>query len=104
MSLVKWGKEKLCNGTQDGTQVALKSGTQDDTEGDTQMIPKDKTMTSYIVKYLPKTKLVSLLITQANSTWCICVHIFMNPVIKVTVIKDFGVFRLPHNCLSPKQK
>ena len=102
MPLVKWGKEKLCNGTQDGTQVALKSGTQDDTEGDTQMIPKDKTMTSYIVKYLPKTKLVSLLITLANSTWCICVHIFMNPVIKV--IKDFGVFRLPHNCLSPKQK
>ena len=111
MSLVRWGKEKLCNGTQDGTQdgtqVALKSGTQDDTEGDTQMIPKDKTMTSYIVKYLPKTKLVSLLITLANSTWCICAHIFMNPVIKVTVIKvikDFGVFRLPHNCLSPKQK
>ena len=82
--------------------MALKSGTQDDTEGDTQMIPKDKTMTSYIVQYLPKTKLVSLLITLANSTWCICVHIFMNPVIKV--IKDFGVFRLPHNCLSPKQK
>ena len=29
MSLAKWGKEKLCNGTQDGTQ----GGTQGDTEG-----------------------------------------------------------------------
>ena len=28
------------------------------------MIPKDKTMTSYIIQYLPKTKLVSLLITS----------------------------------------
>lgn len=35
-------------------KMALKSGTQDDTEGDTQMIPKDKTMTSNIVLYFHK--------------------------------------------------
>ena len=63
MSLIKWGKEKLGNGTQDGTQ----SGTQDiqdDTEGDTQMIPKNKLLPSSTIQYLPKTKLGSLLITS----------------------------------------
>ena len=63
MSLVKWGKEKLCNGTQDGTQ----SGTQDtqaDTEGDTQMILKNKLLPYSTIQYLPKTKLGSLLITS----------------------------------------
>ena len=67
MSLVKWGKEKLCNGTQDGTQSGTQSGTQDtqaDTEGDTQMILKNKLLTSSTIPYLPKTKLGSLLITS----------------------------------------
>ena len=67
MSLVKWGKEKLCNGTQDGTQSGTQSGTQDtqaDTEDDTQMIPKNKLLPSSTIQYLPKTKLGSLLITS----------------------------------------
>ena len=68
MSLVKWGKEKWCNGTQggtqDGTQGGTQSGTQDDTEGDTQMIPKNKLLPSSTIQYLPKTKLGSLLITS----------------------------------------
>ena len=67
MSLVKWGKEKLCNGTQGGTQDGTQSGTQDtqaDTEGDTQMILKNKLLPSSTIQYLPKTKLGSLLITS----------------------------------------
>ena len=67
MPLVKWGKEKLCNGTQDGTQDGTQSGTQDtqaDTEGDTQMILKNKLLPSSTIQYLPKTKLGSLLITS----------------------------------------
>ena len=50
------------------------------------MIPKDKTMTSYIIQYLPKTKLVSLLITSELPLVYMCTYI-QNPV-----IKDFGVF------------
>ena len=67
MSLVKWGKEKLCNDTQDGTQGGTQSGTQDtqaDTEGDTQMILKNKLLPYSTIQYLPKTKLGSLLITS----------------------------------------
>ena len=52
MPLVKWGKEKLCNGTQSGTQ-----DTQADTEGDTQMILKNKLLPYSTIQYLPKTKL-----------------------------------------------
>ena len=71
MSLVKWGKEKLCNGTQDGTQGGTQDGTQSgtqdtqaDTEGDTQMILKNKLLPYSTIQYLPKTKLGSLLITS----------------------------------------
>ena len=63
MSLVKWGKEKLCNGTQDGTQ----SGTQDtqaDTEGDTQMIPKKNSDIWSNSVSSKRQKLGSLLITS----------------------------------------
>ena len=74
MSLVKWSKKKLCNGTQDGTQSGTQN-TQDDTKSDTQMIPKDKTMTSYIIQYLPKTKLVSLLITSELPLVYMCTYI-----------------------------
>ena len=45
-------------------KVAPKIPTQDDTEGDTQMIPKNKLLTSNTIPYLPKTKLGSLLITS----------------------------------------
>ena len=102
MSLVKWGKEKLCNGTQGGTQDGTQSGTQDtqaDTEGDTQMILKNKLLPSSTIQYLPKTKLGSLLITSklpmvyerrilvlllksyVQYILCIyvtCIHVFMN--------------------------
>ena len=74
MSLVKWGKEKLCNGTQDGTQ----SGTQDtqaDTEGDTQMILKNKLVPSGTIQYLPKTKLGSLLISSKLPLVYMCTYI-----------------------------
>ena len=39
------------------------------------MIPKDKTMTSYIIQYLPKTKLVSLLITSKLPLVYMCTYI-----------------------------
>ena len=74
-----------------GTQ----SGTQNDTEGDTQMIPKDKTMTSYKILYLPKNKTREFTHHEQTPTG---VHVFINPVIKVTVIKvikDFGFSKYP---------
>ena len=76
-----------------GTQ----SGTQNDTEGDTQMIPKDKTMTSYKILYLPKNKIREFTHHEQTPP-LVYVHVLMNPVIKVikvTVIKDFGVSKYP---------
>ena len=117
---LRWGKEKLCNGTQGGTQGGTQDGTQDtqdDTEGDTQMIPKNKYLTSSTIQYLPKTNLGSLLITSklpmvyerrilvlfSKATFsiyiCICVHVFTYSWIhvlayfsKTTVVKRFASF------------
>ena len=69
-----FSKEKLCNGTQDGTQSGTQD-TQDDTKSDTPIIPNDKTMTSYIIQYLPKTKLGSLLISSKLPLVYMCTYI-----------------------------
>lgn len=56
-------------------KMALKSGTQDDTEGDTQMITKNKLLTSSTILYLPKTKLGNLLTTSQLPLVYMCTYI-----------------------------